>query len=393
VTDESLLREPSVEERMLLDVVMDDYINRQDWPNFQYVEAVLFQRHGLDAQPILATCPRVSVRGGPGRYGWLRTSSSMYGQPQPSDNVALSISGMSRTTRKHPDITGFIATLRYLCDRQRTFTPSPSEVQTILVTSDEIREALTLGDGVAQWAPLPENLMRIAKLIPQEPSTWNCVVEDRDGGAFKIDVAPFVRPYYGVANVDDYVQRLAAEIGPSEHSTVPLYPSGLALPEAIDFLNAVWWVHARAPLIRVRRAEAAARLALGSSTAEEFESQLSSLCLLLDGLQLPGMSSGKLSDLDAYLAERLDGGAFERVHEAIDTLRALFTIRAWRQHAADERRWREAARRLDVALPTPYWGDAWQRVHLATVSALAIIREEVDGLPEPGSIESQPDAP
>src|ERR1035438_211836 len=74
VSASGLLRESTTEEEQLLDIVMEDYIARQSWPNYQYVEAVLYQRHGLEAQPILAGTPRVQVRGGIGSYGWLRRS-------------------------------------------------------------------------------------------------------------------------------------------------------------------------------------------------------------------------------------------------------------------------------------------------------------------------------
>jgi hypothetical protein len=388
VSASGLLRESTTEEEQLLDIVMEDYIARQSWPNYQYVEAVLYQRHGLEAQPILAGTPRVQVRGGIGSYGWLRTSSTMYDKPQQSDQIALSISGMARSRRGHPDVNRFVAMLGYLCERQRTFVPSPSAVQTIQVTSDEIRDALSLHqDGESVWSPSSENIVRIGHLIGEEPSTWNCAVEFSNDG-FVVTLAPFIRPYHGVEDVTDYVERVVAEISPPQQNAERAYPSGLALPEAIDYLNAVWHVHAKAPLIRIRKAEVTARLAFECNSSDQFDAQLSGLCQLLDGLDLPNTPGRKLFDLDGYLEKRLDRGSYERVHEAIETLRALVTIRAWRQHAADDRKWREAARRVEVRLPASDWNETWRRVHLAAVNSLAAIREELGGLLDPTVSES-----
>jgi len=385
--NDDLLREPTEDEQKLLDVVMDDYINRENWPNWQFVEATLFQRHHLEAAPILANTPRVAVRGGIGRYGWLRTSGTMFDSPQPADNVALSIGGMARSQRGHPDVNRFVAMLRYLCERQRTFRPTPDVVQEITVTSDEIRAELSTPGGVstprasASWQPSEDDLRRLAKLIGEEPATWNCVVAYSDSG-FLVTVAPFIRPYYRVTDVEDYLQRLVAEIAPKVPPAEQSYPHGLALPEAIDYLNAVWCGHAPAPLIRIPRAEAAARLAFTCESSEQFDSQLSGLCQLLDVLTLPDGSIVKLHEFDTYLSNHLPEGGYQRAQEAINTLRSLFTLRAWRQHAADDRRWREAAQRLGVTLPTADWNNAWRRVHLATIDALGIIREELDGLVE-----------
>jgi hypothetical protein len=63
VVDDDLLREPNDNERKLIDVVMEDHINRDGaWPIWQYVEAMLFQQHHMEAAPILAGAPRVTVR-------------------------------------------------------------------------------------------------------------------------------------------------------------------------------------------------------------------------------------------------------------------------------------------------------------------------------------------
>lgn len=386
IVNDDLLREPTEDERKLLDVVMEDHITRDGtWPIWQYVEAKLFQQHHLEAAPILAGTPRVAVRQGIGSYGWFRTSSTMFSSPQPPDSIALSISGMARSRRGHPDVNRFVAMLRYLCERQRTFHAQPDAVQQINVASEDIRAALSsIGENSSArtgfvWLTSDDDLQRLSKIIPEEPSTWNCTVTAA-GNGFVVNVAPFIRPYYAVTDVEDYVQRLVSEIAPKAPPAELSYPHGLALPEAIDYLNAVWREHSSAPLIKVPKAEVAARLSFTCTSAEQFDSQLSGLCQLLDALTMPDGSVAKLHEFDTFLNKHLPEGGYQRVHEAVLTLRSVFTLRAWRQHAADDRNWREAAQRLGVTLPTADWNHAWRRVHLAMIDALGIVREELDGL-------------
>ncbi|MHB8379682.1 MAG: hypothetical protein ACYDB2_07170 [Acidimicrobiales bacterium] len=384
--NDDLLREPNDNERKLIDVVMEDHINRDGaWPIWQYVEAMLFQQHHLEAAPILAGAPRVAVRQSIGSYGWFRSSSTLFTSPQSADIIGLSVSGMARSNRGHPDVGRFVALLRYLCERQRTFSAQPDVVQKITVTSEDIREALSSNDKnsipreARPWLISDGDLLRLSKLIGEEPSTWSCAVT-ADGDGFVVEVAPFIRPYHGVTDIEDYIKRLVAEIAPKASPAELNYPHGLALPEAIDYLNAVWREHSSTPLINIPRAEAAARLAFTCTSAEQFDSQLSGLCQLLDALTMPDGSNAKLHEFDSFLNKHLPDGGYQRAHEAIVTLRSLFTLRAWRQHAADDRSWREAAQRLGVTLPTADWNDAWRRLHLATIDALGTIREEFEGL-------------
>lgn len=113
----------------------------------------------------------------------------------------------------------------------------------------------------------------------------------------------------------------------------PLYSSSLSLPEAIDYLNAVWRVHTGKRLLRIARAEAAAKLAFGCSNADELEARLSAFCGILGDLQLPDSDGNrKLSDLKDYLANELPAEAVGHAEAAVDDLRAYFDIRTWRQH-------------------------------------------------------------
>jgi len=152
------------------------------------------------------------------------------------------------------------------------------------------------------------------------------------------------------------------------------------LPEAIDYLNAVWRLHAGSPLIRIGRAEAAAKLVLDCASAEEFESRVSSLCSILDSLDVPESEGHKLLDLATYLDAHLPEESSARAREAIDDLRALLDIRVWRQHTGTDERAARGMRRLGISLPVYDWGEAWQRVQARSVAALSALREELERL-------------
>jgi hypothetical protein len=179
------------------------------------------------------------------------------------------------------------------------------------------------------------------------------------------------------------MQRLVERLAPHVPAPEPLHPSSLSLPEAIDYLNAVWRTHAGRPLLRIARAEAAAKLALDCATADELEGRLSAFCGILSDLQLPdGESNKSLTDLRRYLGENLPAEALARAELAVDVLRAFFDIRAWRQHPGGraEAQGRRGMERLEVELPTSDWQGAWRHLQGRAVAALSALREEADAL-------------
>jgi hypothetical protein len=306
---------------------------RGDWPIFQYVQALLDQEHALDARAVIAECPSVSIHAGPGRYGWLRFDRPNAQTLQPGDKVGLTVSGMARVASAEAEVAVFLDVLGFLMARQRSFLPSPTTVQTVEVRSDELQRHLE-----PRWDLREPELASIPGILDREPATWHCQVRQQaDGAQWTVELSSFLRDYEGVNSAGEYVERLVQMIAPPSPPPTPLHPSSLSLPEAIDYLNAVWRVHAEKPLFRIVRAEAGAKLALDCATADEFESRLSALCGILDGLQIPQTGQNKrLVDLKAYLDEQLDRDAAARAGAAIDDLRAFFDLRAWRQHPGTE---------------------------------------------------------
>lgn len=376
-----LLAEPTDQQARLLDVVYRGCELSGGWPIFQYVEEVLYRDHdALDAQTVLLECPYIRFSAGQGRYGWVSAQAPSLQAVGPEHRLSLTVAGMTRLDRAHHDVDLFLDVLGYLVERGRSFTPSPTTVQAVEVKSAELQR--DLGPPRGQRFLDSAALVRIGELLRSEPSTWNCQIKAADEPAmWTASLSPFIRRYAGVQTADEYVDRLVELIAPPSPASEPLHPSSLSLPEAIDYLNAVWRLHAGKPLFTIARAEAAAKLALDCVNADELEARLSALCGILSHLQLPDSEdNGSLNQFKKYLKESLPAGATDRAEEAVDDLRAFVDLRVWRQHPGADQRGKQGMQRLEVELPTSDWEGAWRHLQARAVAALSALREEVETL-------------
>jgi len=243
------------------------------------------------------------------------------------------------------------------------------------MTSDDLINRLYERFEVAQGSGTVEFVLAE---LETEPATWRCGVQQLEDRRWAITLTPDLRLYEGVTTVEEYLDRLIDHISPVEPTPV-FRSSGLALPEAIDYLNLAWRVHTEHPLFRVPRAEGAAKLAFECQSADEFDSLLSALCGILGRAELPGDGGSKLVDLEEYLESTLGEEAADRAIEAVKDLRAFFDLRAWRQHAGADERGHYAMRRLGLQLPATSWREAWATIQARGVNALNVIREELEG--------------
>ena len=351
------------------------------WPIFQYVERILFRQHGLDARELIAEVPSITLGTGSGRYGWLHADRSAM-TLQPEDKVRLTIAGMAQVPEAGAEVDAFIQMVALLVQREQGLVAHPTEVQQAEVWSREIRERIeerwVIGDD--------DNLTAFTQLMRHEPLIWLCQVTTTEAGAWHVNPSPFLRRFAGVTNGAEYVDRLVEAIGLPAQSPAPLYPSSLSLPEAIDYLNAVWrlTVGKGDALFQISRAEAAAKLALDCANVDELESRLSSFAGILTQIRLPGQEGNKkLIDLRDFLEQRLDQDSSDRTTVAVDDLRAVVALRVWRQHPGTrvDKTARDASQRLGITLPSDDWAGTWQHLRLRAVSALSAIREEIEANP------------
>jgi hypothetical protein len=314
----------------------------------------------------IASCPPLGGFGG--AYGW-----TWSGRNQPEDEVGLTVAGMMHVADAEREVALFLDVLRVLVSDQRSFEPSPTEVIVVQVSAGDLRDYLR-----PHWRLDAAGLANIRDILSHEPATWHCQATQED--EWVLTLSPFLRRFAQLDTPDAYVERIVEIMAPAAAEPEPLYPSALSLAEAIDYLNAVWRLHAGRALIRIGRAEAAAKLVLDCVGADEFDARLSALCSILDSLEVPESGSGKLVDLDTYLRTLLSEESAARAVDAIGDLRALFDLRVWRQHTGTEDRAARGMRRLGISLPVYDWADAWHHLQAQAVAALSVIREEIETL-------------
>jgi len=171
-------------------------------------------------------------------------------------------------------------------------------------------------------------------------------------------------------------------------------PAPLSLPEALDFLDALWRLAygKRTRLIEPLTFADPAGLAREAATGEEFEACISDLADSLDRITVDRALleekevdlenvQGSLNRFREFLKtdERIDG---EVVTQAIETLQALRRLRVSHQHsgsASDRPRYLRELGLSDVATD---WPHLWDAVRAKAVDALLILRSQVRRLTE-----------
>ena len=178
---------------------------------------------------------------------------------------------------------------------------------------------------------------------------------------------------------------------PDEEHTVPVL-SAIALPEAIEFLDAVWRLRMGHRLQSATRPTSLAALALPCGGREEFESRLSSLAEVFKAWHVPddlvgddsSKISGPLERLEACLRARVDRTELKTALNGLDALRYVNRLRNALQHNVSQptHSLEACCRRLGVPYPPREWSKAWDAVRSSCASALALIRQTLQGMDE-----------
>lgn len=185
---------------------------------------------------------------------------------------------------------------------------------------------------------------------------------------------------------------------PCWQRVVEVVPSGLTsglttslnLPEALDFLDALWRNgHGGAHLLGQVAMTHVAALGLPCNDREEFKSRTNDLYDVLDAFQVPPVPtsgptpapqrSGTLNRLEDYLTycASADPASVARIQNAVGTLRAVATVRNAVHHSDAGRKLPTALAALGIPFPPVTWATVWEMVRLATNNALVALRDEV----------------
>lgn len=373
-----LLIEPTVAQRRLLEVIWEPYAAEGRWPFYQHIDRKLDgeQPHAFDAKSVLAGCPSIRSNYGNG-YGWIWLEGSV-SFPADDSRIGLTIVGMSWLTAAAREVELFRGALWSLTGLERALEPSPFQVQDYHVSLAELGQSM-----VAQ--PREAALRRLGELCRHEPPTMAHVSQGGDDPkSWAVRLSPRIRPYREVQDARDYAERVVNVLAPPQPESAPVLASSLALPEAIDYLNAVWRLRYPDLLFRGARLKAAAELTYDCQTSEEFDSRLTALYGILCSTRIPGrVKDAKPPDLKRYLTSSRPAVA-PRAHDAIGTMETFLRARAWRHHveATDGL---AAMERLGVKLPIDDWEAAWRSITLRMVAAFNALREEIEVIPIRGS--------
>jgi hypothetical protein len=165
----------------------------------------------------------------------------------------------------------------------------------------------------------------------------------------------------------------------------------MAVPEALDFLDATWRLTGKGRLVRPSTFTDAAGLCATGSTSEEFEARLSDLADALDRIQvsdadLPeekrGIEGGLNRFKEAVLC--LDGVDATIVGTSVHTLQRLRALRHSHQHSGKAHERPQLLGDLGIADSGLSWSAMLDVVRAKAVEALLALRTEIRrSIPEP----------
>jgi hypothetical protein len=368
-----LLAPLTEDQRHLVDVVAEAFTREDyEWPFFDYVEGIL-DYEGRNAIEVLQSFPTIG-RFSYGAVVWSRNDSR-------EAEVGLTVVGMSHSSGLRGYVPAFFELVDYLAARRRQMPPKPRQVRNLTVSSEEFDQYWKGGRRLGLSARLT------AKLKEHEPAVdWGTGSFDPDDGSWTTTPSRRIFQFEGMTTIEEYVERLEEFMVEPAPALPPILPSPLSLAATLDYLNVVWQLtHERARLFDFAKAERVTRLAFDVQTQDEFAAHLSALADVLreadKRLDVPVLRKERgrvLAKLQADIASRVDADGADRVAEAISTLRNVVTLRDAEQHGDAGARGVVAYRELRVAYPPTDWRAAWSVVSTHAISALNVLREELE---------------
>lgn len=379
----SVLREQLDPVQMLLVQETFAVFDRQGvWPVWAYLDHVLDAK-GLVAADVLASLPVAGAHPGMMRYG-LTWNNDNHWLPNDKTPLALTVAGMWQVgSAAAPLLTAFNHTLRFLIERERSITPSPTEVVVARATSHDVARRLSGPDpGGGLYGPAVDIFVRkVGELVEHEYYLRTEFARpDPDSERWEVRIPARIREFRDVTTIEDYidtVERLATPAGPPAQ---PLTAAPLNIPYAVSFIDAVWESRTDYPLFARPDPGSIARLTQACENEGAFNSLMSALADVLSQVAKPGTTkaprSGALEELRNYLRQHLDAAAAVRCSEAIGTLIKLRTIRHSIEHGDARAKAIAAYADLGLTFPIANWTQAWAHISALACGALDTLREE-----------------
>jgi hypothetical protein len=360
------------DQSVLVRAVWDAQIKHGRWPIYQFVEADL-HRVGIGALATLASFPTVGAPGSGPRYSAVHYEIAGRTTPKPGSLVKLTLAGLRHVPNDLGRTERFLSLVKLLVQERQDAPYSPIHEVSVNITPDMIVRHFR-GASRDSWVFLHE----AARL---EPPTWAGLSNGPDDFDWWHDIGPEILDYADVTDVDDYLNRVTAQLTPRRTvvSSVVMPPRDLV--GAIDYLDTVWQLRFKAKLVQVDSLERVAMLALPVETADAFDAGLSAFADVLSHLSVvdqPGSADQHpITKLGAFLPGRLPLADHNRIQAALATLNRIKTVRHGMQHAKAAPAAAEALHELGVGYPIANWSAAWDAIRLAGIGAFDALREEI----------------
>lgn len=341
-----------------------------DWPVWQWVAGQAAQ-HGLDAEAVLRGLPEWQLS-----YRPVRGIARGVG-PQPEDRLALTVHGLAQVNDAVL-LPAFLAALAEASEARAGHVTTPQEVRPIVLGGPDLLPTVRTLTGYRG------DEHGLHALLAGEPATWFGHTEPAPGRSWSWDLTRVGLQHFGdVQTAEQYLERLEFLVGwplPAPPAAPPLPP--LALPEALDHLDAHWRLRTGNRLLVARRLEVAATLALPVTSAAELQTAYSALADVLGGLEPggpPAERPGSLNQLEQRLVSVVDADDLPVARSAVSTLRQLVQLRVGLQHSGSQAfRQSQGARRALSLPPVPDDSEAeWEVARQACVAALRDLRAAV----------------
>jgi hypothetical protein len=232
----------------------------------------------------------------------------------------------------------FKEAVRFLVQRQRDITPSPSEVVVAKATSHELAQWFASSGPSGFLGPAADVILRkVGQLLEHEPYLWHGFSRpDSESERWELQIPASIRDFRDVTSIENYIDKVEELVEPPEPPSQPLTAAPLDIPYAVSFADAVWESRTGFPLFARPDPASIARLTQPCDNEGTFNSLMSALTDVLSQVAKPGTGkaprAGALEEVRKYLNRVLEPPAAARCSDAIGTLIKLRSIRHGIEH-------------------------------------------------------------